>query len=745
MKRHRILLFLVCITGLTTASHRLPGQSADQERPEDNKVHLISAQMAEMYELFGVSYRKVTGPARFLHNDTFILCDTAIWNTQQNVIHAVGNVQVIQEGTRLTGETIHYLGDLNTAEVRGRVVELIDKDENRLRTQYLNFNTKDSIGYFFHGGSIVDKEGTLLESRRGYYYSKEKLFCLYEHVEMGTDTLKIKADSLYYHTDLNLAEYWGNVQAWHTDGFLTCCEGTYEREKELFHFLEDVFIQTGEQEINADDVHYDRLNNSGTLLKNVQVRDTTQQILVLGDRLDFRREPDWVQVTENPVFIACETDPETNRTDSLFLGADTLRVFTTTIGQMDSLDRSRAFERREIPVRPKPGSPIDTLSSMDTLTAADTLATAIALAAADTLVNSGALADVKKDTLPDPENELTEKMIRADSLDIQINLNKADSLYLACVRQEGDSLFNTMEVHFLYGYNNVKVYRSDLQSVCDSLVFNSIDSVLRQYGKPVIWNQESQLSADSIFLRFSRDSLYRVDLLSESFLISQEEEIFFHQIKGEMMQAHIRDNDIFRFDALKNVKALFYIPEDSLITSLNIKECEEMNVMLKERKAERITYIKSVKSDMIPLYDLKKEQERLSDFNWRATERPVDRYSITERNIRESPLQTENIYQPPLFPYTLKYFPSVHALPSTLRSGVTIDAVKELNRREMENRINPFLPLESLMDSTTTKPGEEIRQQEEPQPTRVRQRIPPNRRRITTILEQKKSETQEVE
>ncbi|MFA5443771.1 MAG: OstA-like protein [Bacteroidales bacterium] len=739
MKKHRILLFLVCITGLITASHHVLGQPSVQERPEDDKVHLISAQVAEMYELFGVSYRKVTGPARFLHNDTFILCDTAIWNTEQNVIHAVGNVEIIQEGTRLTGETIHYLGNLNIAEVRGRVVELIDKDQNRLRTQHLNFNTKDSIGYFFNGGSMVDNEGTLLESRRGYYYSKEKLFCLYEHVEMGTDTLKIKADSLYYHTDLNLAEFWGNVQAWHTDGFLTCHEGTYEREKELFHFLDDVFIQTEEQEINADDVHYDRLSNSGTLLQNVQVRDTTQQILVLGDRLDFRREPDWVQVTENPVFVASETDPETNRTDSLFLGADTLRVFTTTIGRMDSLDRTRAFERREIPVRTKASFPADSLAAADTITTVDTLI------ASETVKKPESVPE-KTDTVPDPENELTKRMILTDSLDIQINLIKIDSMFLAGVRQEGDSLFNTTEVHLFYGYNNVKVYRSDLQSVCDSLVFNSIDSVLRQYGKPVIWNQESQLSADSIFFRFSRDSLYRVDFLSGSFLISQEEEIFFHQIKGDMMQAHIRDNDIFRFDALKNVKALFYIPEDSLITSLNIKECDEMNVMLKERRAERIIYKKSVKSDMIPLFDLKKEQERLADFNWRATDRPVDRYSITQRSIIPSPLKTGIIYKPPLFPYTLKYFPSVHALPSTLRSGVTIDAVKELNRRESENRINPFLPLESLMDSTTPpKPGEEIRQQEEPQPTRIRQRIPPNRRKITTILEQKESETQKVE
>jgi hypothetical protein len=98
-----------------------------------------------------------------------------------------------------------------------------------------------------------------------------------------------------------------------------------------------------------------------------------------------------------------------------------------------------------------------------------------------------------------------------------------------------------------------------------------------------------------------------------------------------------------------------------------------------------------------------------------------------------------------LFPFTLKYFPTVHALPSTLRTGVTIDAVKELNRRETENRMNPFMPLESFRDSTIMEePRREVDQKETPQATRIRQRIPTNRRKLTTILEQKKSETQEI-
>lgn len=652
MKTYRVFLFTLLGFGLLLTQSNLLAQQTVPTRSEEDKIYLLSAREAELFELFGINYRKVTGPARFLHNNTFILCDTAIWNTREDIIDAIGNVEIIQEGTRLTGETIHYIGNQNIAQVRGKVVELTDKENNRLRTKHLDFNTKDSIGYFFNGGSMLDTNATIMESRRGYYYSKEKLFCFYDNVEMGTDTLKIKADSLYYHSDLELAKFWGNIQAWHTDGFLTSERGTYEKKREWFHFLDDVLVLTEEQEIRAEDVFYDRNYNSGTLKQNVQVRDTTQQILILGDRLDFRRKPDWVQVTEDPVFITYEIDKETHATDSLFLRADTLRIFTTTYGSMDSLERVQALARQSENQPTNAANKAETVNSMDL-----------------SKENTG----------------------QTDSLDVFIDMTevlqflyKEDSLLLANVRHQGDSLFNTIEVHFLYGYNNVRVFKSDLQSVCDSIVFNSIDSVLRQYGKPILWNEESQLSADSIWFRFSRDSLYRVDLYSNAFLISQEEETFFHQIKADLMQAHVRENDVYRFDALKNTKALFYIPEDSLITSLNIKECDEMNVFLKERKAQRIIYKQAIKSDMIPLFDLRKEQERLAGFLWREEERPKDNKSITERTIRDIVYNPDSIYKAPLYPYTLQYFPLEHARSAVLRNSSRNEAREELSRRERE-------------------------------------------------------------
>lgn len=62
----------------------------------DSLVSLISAKSMELIEKDGINYRKVTGPARFLHNDTFLICDTALWNVNTEEIEAIGHVKILQ-------------------------------------------------------------------------------------------------------------------------------------------------------------------------------------------------------------------------------------------------------------------------------------------------------------------------------------------------------------------------------------------------------------------------------------------------------------------------------------------------------------------------------------------------------------------------------------------------------------------------------------------------------------------------
>ena len=56
----------------------------------DSLVRLLDAQSAHMLEVNGVAMRKVIGPATFLHNNTYLKCDSALWNVNPDSINNIG-------------------------------------------------------------------------------------------------------------------------------------------------------------------------------------------------------------------------------------------------------------------------------------------------------------------------------------------------------------------------------------------------------------------------------------------------------------------------------------------------------------------------------------------------------------------------------------------------------------------------------------------------------------------------------
>ena len=205
-----------------------------QQEQADSLVVLLSSKSAQMVDVEGASYRKVVGPARFMHNDTYLLCDTALWNVETKIIEAWGNVSILQEETVLTSEKLTYLIDEDLAQFRGTLVQLEDKDHNTLRTRHLDYNTKDSLAIFKHGGAMRDKDGQIIESENGTYDSKAKRFTFRNHVNMFTDSIFVKTNLLEYESNRNLATFGYGTNAWQEDNMLSSDSGWYNREKEIF-------------------------------------------------------------------------------------------------------------------------------------------------------------------------------------------------------------------------------------------------------------------------------------------------------------------------------------------------------------------------------------------------------------------------------------------------------------------------------------------------------------------------------
>ena len=619
-----------------------------QQQKEEDLVRLLSADTIQHIKSNGRVVRTAWGNARFLHNNTYILCDTALWDTESNIIDAKGHVQVIQERTRLTGETIHYRSNDNWAEVRGKIVQLFDDEGNQLRTTNLDFNTKDSIGIFRHGGSMLDKDGNVLESLDGYYYSKEKRFHFLRSVEMFTDTVRIMADEINYHTDIKSAIFEGNVHAWHTSGYLTAQRGRYDREIEHFHFFQDVYLLGDKQEVWADSLFYDRSRDAGTLRGNIQILDTLQSIILLGDEAHFQQNPQKALITRKPAFLQYGKDEE-GVVDTLFFRADTLAYHSLPKHAVDSAELDAAASRLKFLLPPPPPDTTKTALS-DSLQTADSPQPL-----------SDSLASKLQDGQPN--------RLAADSLHLQLTdslqLRFTDSLALRdSIPLAPPPPLDTTAISFLQAYPRVQFYRSNGQGICDSLVFNGLDSTLRMYGDPVLWNEKNQFTADSIQFWIYEGKINRADLFSSAYIIAQEDSLLFNQVKGKDMIGYFRDNDVYRFDVLEAAEIIFFLRDGDgqPITSLNQKESKALTINLKERKVQSVHYRSDFKNKLVPIAQTTDKDHRLTNFIWREEERPLDRYTITQRQIRPSVADITHRRDKPRFLFTQKYFPE-HPLP----------------------------------------------------------------------------------
>ncbi len=317
-KLHRTGLVLLL---LTAAAFSAAAQDRKKEE-EEEKVLLLSAKSAQLIEERGQNYRKVVGPARFLHNNTYLLCDTALWNVTTNVIDAIGHVKIIQDRTQLSSATLQYVVDDNMAKFRGDLVQLEDKEKNTLRTRYLDYNTKDSVAVFQNGAAMRDKDGQVIESLYGTYDSKAHLFVFNDQVNMYMDTTFVKTSRLEYRSDLSTAYFGFNTDMWQDDKMLSANDGWYNREQELFFFRRNVHLLTKDQEAWADSMFYYRSINDVDMLGKVELMDTTRNVFALAGRFQYSDSLSRVRMTREPAIMSI-TD-EKGRVDTLYLGGDEL-------------------------------------------------------------------------------------------------------------------------------------------------------------------------------------------------------------------------------------------------------------------------------------------------------------------------------------------------------------------------------------------------------------------------------------
>ena len=362
------------IAGLALLLLAFPLSAQNGNGQRDSLVRLIKGTSLQLIQKNGVNYRKAVD-ATFFHNNTYLICDTALWNVDSRVINAEGNVQVVQDGTKLTSDKLDYYIDQDLVQFRGSVVQLEDKDRNTLRTRYLDYNTRDSLALFRNGGAMKDKDGQIIESTDGSYDAKQRLFHFQGNVNMFTDSVFIKTAVIDYESAASRAVFNSPTDFWKEDNMLSARQGWYDRLVETFFFTGSVHATSKEQEAWCDSLFYYRSTGDIHLLGNAQVQDTTRNVAALAGSIFYVDSLSKVTLSREAA-VALKTEEERRRlvdrwdstamafvrdtmktvqADTLYFGADTL-VYRTIPKYLISKDefaaaKSRTEEMMSDPVR----------------------------------------------------------------------------------------------------------------------------------------------------------------------------------------------------------------------------------------------------------------------------------------------------------------------------------------------------------------------------------------------------------
>ena len=712
---------------------------------EEKYVRLVKAQSVNIItDADGKAFRKAVD-ATFLHNGTLLICDTAYWRVDENIINAKGNVRLSQEGTELTSEKLDYYVNDNLAQFRGGVVQLRDKENNILRTHFLDYNTADSVAVFSKGASMKDKDGQIIESLDGTYSSKAKLFTFEKDVNMFTDSVFIKTQALDYHTDSQKAVFRTYIDFWKDDNMLTASSGWYERNDEIFFFTGDVHGTTDKQETWCDSLYFYRIPNNVLMKGSIQLQDSLHNTTAVSRYLFYEDSLSTVTLRKEAA-VAIVTEDDLSQKDTLYFGADTLvyytlrhcdipkselanstarisEIMTDPVGEYrkkaaEAAAKAQA-EALEKAAGTRPGLKPDAASKKqladpdaapeDSPKAPEDAVSAPADNVAALKDSIGVAADSVKVAL-DSVNVAADSLgVPKDSLSVTADSAKVALDSLSVAADSVSVAVDTTKYGFAFARGNVKIFRRDIQVRCDSMHYSDLDSIARFYKDPVIWNEENrQYYSDSLAVLIKKGRVDRASLMSNAFVVTQEDSLLYDQIKSaEIMAFFDSTSALKRFDALGGATAVFFLRENDRLATVNKVESKMLSGNFVKGNIDRIYYYDSPKNDAYPVVQFPQQERYLKGFRWIPELRPTGKQDITTLSIRPSQRKMYAERPRARFKQTDIYFPgyikSVYASIDA-RERARAEAAREKREQQaLEGKNENVIDTLAVKDSTMVK------------------------------------------
>ena len=444
------------------------------------------------------------------------------------------------------------------------------------------------------------------------------------NVVMRQDSTYFYSDSAYYNEKTKFFDGFGNVHIVVNDSVNIYSKLLkYNGETKFAELFHDVILKDDSTVLKTEYMTYDRVKhlatypNKGTITRNDKklvskkgyYRDDIKVVYfrkdVIGTMPDYKIVSDTlVYDTDNEMMYFYGPTDIFNKENTLFGNYGWYNTET----ELAYLDKRATLKNKE--------------QSMTADTMYYNKKTGYAKALSDVIIED----TVNKATLKGDYAEMWKnigKCMITDNLrgfyyeQTDTLFAKADTLYIYF-----DTVTN--DIQRIKAFYNVRFFRNDVQGKCDSLHYVVADSIVYMRKKPVIWAEDSQLSGDSINAHISNQSIDKLLMRPNAFVIQQDSINGFNQVKGKQITTFFKSNDIDHMFNEGNAETIYWLrDDDGSLIGVNFSQSSEMDIKVKNKQISNIKYYKNIKETLYPEEQLKDNMEYLDGFLWLKDEKPV--------------------------------------------------------------------------------------------------------------------------
>lgn len=440
-------------------------------------------------------------------------------------------------------------------------------------------------------------------------------------------------DSAYFYQEMNSVVAFGNVRFKQGDTLsLTCQTADYDGSSQMMHARRNVVLKHRQQTLYTDSLDYDRIYEDAFFFEGGRLVDGKDRLVADWGRYNTatRKAAFYykVEMFSGENHISTDTlfyDTRTSMAHVLGPSVITSKgtIINTENAYMNSkTDRSQLFGRSTIVDKEKSITG-DSLYHNNTTGENDGFGNVV-------FVDKKNKNELHADRLFYNEKTgygyATKQAVMLDYSQKDTLWVHGDSLKLYTYNMNTDSVCREM-----HGFRKVRAYRTDVQAVCDSLVFTSRDSCLTMYKDPIAWNGQRQLLGEVIKVYMNDSTVRRAEIIGQALSVEQlDTKEHFNQVSSRRMDAFFEDGAMRLAVASGNVKTIYYNQDskDSTLTEHNYMETDTLRMYLsKQRQLEHI-WASRASGVISPITQIAPEKRKLPEFVWFDYVRPTDKDDI---------------------------------------------------------------------------------------------------------------------